>query len=217
LKLNSHALSKDDQQKIIITIVVFHVVGLIGLFLPFTHELFLMLVPWHLLFMLAIVCGSHRPTTGSLFAFAGIIYVLAYLVECMGVNTSYLFGNYTYSQVLGVKLNEVPLIIGVNWFLLVYSTGILMKRSRMRSMVTRVILGALLLVLLDAFIEPVAVRYNYWHWDHDIIPFENYASWFLVSAVMLVIFELFKFKKQSMVAPVFLLVQFLFFIILWIL
>ncbi len=128
-----------------------------------------------------------------------------------------LFGDYTYSDVLGVKLDGVPLIIGVNWFLLVYSTGILMKRARVRSAIIRVILGALLLVLLDAFIEPVAVRYNYWRWDHDIIPFENYASWFLVSAVMLAIFELFKFKKQSVVAPVFLLVQFLFFIILWIL
>lgn len=196
---------------------MFHIVGLIGLFLPFTHDLFLMLVPWHLLFMLAIVCGSHRPTTGSLLAFAGIIYVLAYLVECIGVNTNYLFGNYTYGQVLGAKLNEVPLIIGVNWLLLVYSTGILMKRSRVRSVVIRVILGALLLVLLDAFIEPVAVRYNYWRWNKDVIPFANYASWFLVSAVMLAIFELFKFKKQSVVAPVFLLVQFLFFIILCIL
>ena len=176
-----------------------------------------MLVPWHLLFMLAIVCGSHRPTTGALFAFAGIIYVLAYIAEWVGVNTKDLFGYYAYSDVLGVKLDGVPFIIGVNWFLLVYSTGILMKRSRVRSVIIRVILGALLLVLLDAFIEPVAVRYNYWRWDHDIIPLKNYISWFLVSAVMLTIYELFKFKKQSIVAPVFLLVQFLFFIILWIL
>lgn len=176
-----------------------------------------MLVPWHLLFMLAIVCGSHRPTTGSLFAFAGIIYVLAYIAEWVGVNTNYLFGDYKYSEVLGVKLDGVPLIIGVNWFLLVYSTGILMKRARVRSVIIRVILGALLLVLLDAFIEPVAVRYNYWRWDHDIIPFKNYVCWFLVSVVLLAIFELFKFKKQSIVAPVFLLVQFLFFIILWLL
>lgn len=217
MKLNSHALSGDDQQKIIITVVAFHIVGLIGLFLPFTHGLFIMLVPWHLLFMLAIVCGSHRPTTGSLFAFAGIIYVLAYIAEWVGVNTNYLFGDYKYSEVLGVKLDGVPLIIGVNWFLLVYSTGILMKRARVRSVIIRVILGALLLVLLDAFIEPVAVRYNYWRWDHDIIPFKNYVCWFLVSVVLLAIFELFKFKKQSIVAPVFLLVQFLFFIILWLL
>jgi len=217
LKLNNYSLSKDDQQKIIITVVAFHVVGLIGLFLSFTHGLFLQLVPWHLLFMLAIVCGSHRPTTGGFFAFAGIIYVLAYLAEWVGVNTKDLFGDYKYSDVLGVKLDGVPFIIGVNWFLLVYSTGILMKRARVRGAVLRVILGALLLVLLDAFIEPVAVRYNYWRWDQDIIPLKNYVSWFFVSAVMLGIFELFKFKKQSIVAPVFLLVQFLFFIVLWLL
>lgn len=217
MKLNNHALSKDEQKNLIITIAAFHAVGIIGLFLSFTHGLFLQLVPWHLLFMLALVCGSHRPTTGSLFAFAGIVYVLAFIAEWVGVNTKDIFGNYSYSMVLGSKIDGVPLIIGVNWFLLVYSTGILMRRTRVRSVVTRVILGALLLVLLDAFIEPVAVRYDYWHWEHDIIPFKNFASWFLVSAVMLAIFEMFKFKKQSIVAPVFLATQFLFFIILWIL
>ena len=196
---------------------MFHVVGLIGLLLPFTHGLFLQLLPWHLLFMLAIVCGSHRPTTGGFFAFAGIIYVLAFIAEWIGVNTKDIFGSYRYSMVLGSKIDSVPLIIGVNWFLLIYSTGILMKRSRVRSAVLRVILGALLLVLLDAFIEQVAVKYDYWRWEHDIIPFENFVSWFFVSAVFLSIFELFKFKRQTIVAPVFLLVQFLFFIILWIL
>jgi putative membrane protein len=60
-------------------------------------------------------------------------------------------------------------------------------------------------------IEPVAVQLDYWHWANDIIPLKNYYCWFFISAFILLIFERFRFKKQSLVAPVFLGMQFVFF------
>jgi len=89
-----------------------------------------------------------------------------------------------------------------------------MQLIRVKNIFTRVITGALILVLLDVLIEPVAMKFDYWHWAGNVIPIENYACWFLVSALMLYLFERFDFKKQSIVAPVFLLMQFLFFIVL---
>jgi putative membrane protein len=105
----------------------------------------------------------------------------------------------------------VPLIIGLNWFLLTYSTGVLMDRSRLKSMFFRIITGALLLVLLDVLIESIAMRLDYWRWANAVIPVKNYICWFFASACMLLIFELFRFKKQSIVAPVLLLTEFIFF------
>jgi putative membrane protein len=215
LKINQYSLTKIDQLNLVIVVVVFHLVGLIGFYSPLSHGLFLQLVPWHLLLMLAVIGGAHRPADLKFLAFAVIIYILGMFVEWEGVNTKVLFGHYIYSYVLGSKMDGVPYSIGVNWFLLVYSTGVVMKKSRVRSVIIRVLCGALLLVLLDVLIEPVAVKLNYWTWIDGVIPFKNYLSWFIVSAVMLTIFELFKFKKQGVVAPVFLLVQFLFFAILW--
>jgi len=90
----------------------------------------------------------------------------------------------------------------------------LMQRSRLKSMLFRVIIGALILTLLDLLIEPVAVRLDYWHWADGVVPFKNYLSWFLAGVVMLFIYELFRFKYQRVVAPVFLLIQFIFFGIL---
>jgi len=43
---------------------------------------------------------------------------------------------------------------------------------------------------------------------------KNYISWFLISCIMLFIFEKFNFKKQNIIPPVLLLTQFVFFAVL---
>jgi len=214
LKIDAYIKKRKNPLTLIAVVILFHFVGLIGLYSSFSHTLFLELIPWHLLLMLAVVGGSHRPADLKFLSFVLLIYCLGMYVECTSVNYYFLFGDYTYGDIMGSKIDGVPLCIGINWFLLTYSAGIIMKKSRVRSMVIRVICGALILVALDYLIEPVAMQSHYWYWKNGTVPFENYASWFLVSAVMLAIFELFKFKKQGPVAPVFLLTQFVFFAVL---
>jgi putative membrane protein len=201
-------------KKAISIIILFHLIGLIGLSILFTRSIFIALVPYHLLLMLVIIMLSHQNIDGRLFIFFLCLFILGYSVEWLGVNKHLLFGQYQYGKTLGLKISGVPLIIGVNWFLLTYSTGMLMQHSRLKSMLLRIIAGALLLVLLDMLIEPVAVRLDYWHWINDVIPLKNYYCWFFVSAFMLLIFEQFRFKKQSIVAPIWLLTEFIFFGIL---
>ena len=41
------------------------------------------------------------------------------LTEAIGVNTGLLFGTYEYGANLGFKIFGVPLIIGVNWTVLI--------------------------------------------------------------------------------------------------
>ena len=199
-------------EKVLITIIiVFHIVGFIGLSIPALRPLFLQLVPWHLLVMLVVLTVSHKPFTIKFLLFLLMICVIGFLAEWTGVHTGWLFGSYTYGDTLGVKWSGVPLIIGVNWFLLIYSAGVIQQRSLSENPIGRAITGAVILVLLDALMESVAVRLGYWHWAGDNVPFINYLSWFLVSAVLLFVFERFSFAKQSIVATVFLLVQFVFF------
>jgi putative membrane protein len=102
-------------------------------------------------------------------------------------------------------------MIGVNWFLLIYAAGVTMQRSRLKSAFFRIVTGTIVLVVLDVLIEPVAIKFDYWHWDNNIIPLKNYISWFFVSAAMLYVFELFNFKKQSLAAPALLATEFVFF------
>jgi putative membrane protein len=214
LKPKPYESSPKSQLTLIIIILLFHVVGLTGLAMPSLRPLFLQLVPWHILLMMVIIIASHRPLDGKILLFALLVFIAGYGAEWIGVHINWLFGNYAYGETLGLQLYNIPLIIGVNWFLLVYSSGVLMQQLRIRSMFTRILTAGLVLVLLDLLIEPVAIKLDYWHWKDNIIPLENYAGWFLVSVVMLFVFEKFNFKKQSIVAPLFLLVQFLFFAIL---
>ena len=105
-------------------------------------------------------------------------------------------------------------MIGVNWFLLIYATGVLSQKLPVKTVWIKVFLGAVLLVLLDLLIEPVAIRFNYWHWFSAEIPLKNYMGWLLVGAFLLGIFHQYNFKNQNWVAPVLLVVQFLFFAVL---
>jgi putative membrane protein len=195
----------------IIIIILFHVVGLAGLSVPTTRGLFLSIVPFHLLLMLAVVTFGHHKLSSRFGIFALIVFWLGFIAEWLGIHKGWLFGDYTYGETLGLKLSEIPLMIGVNWFLLIYAVGVTMQRSRLKNAFFRIIAGAGLLVLLDVLIEPVAIQFNYWHWNAGSIPLKNYACWFLLSAMMLYIFELFSFKKQSIAAPVLLVTEFVFF------
>jgi putative membrane protein len=195
----------------IIIIILFHVVGLVGLSIPGTRALFLQIVPFHLLLMLLVIILSHHKLNSRFGIFILIIFWLGFIAEWIGVHKGWLFGSYAYGETLGIKLSGIPLMIGVNWFLLIYAAGVTIQRSRLKSTFFRMIAGAGLLVLLDVLIEPVAISFNYWHWNTASIPLKNYACWFVVSTVMLYIFELFSFKKQSIAAPVLLITEFVFF------
>jgi len=198
----------------IFIIVLFHVVGLIGFFVPALTPLFLKLVPFHLLLMLLVILVNHYRINNRFWGFAFAIFCLGIFAEWIGVHKNWLFGKYHYGNTLGVKIDDVPLMIGVNWLMLVYAAGVTMQRFRLKSPLFRILIGAAMLVLLDALIEPVAVKFDYWTWFNNTVPLKNYLCWFGVSAAFLLIFESFKFKTQSIVAPVLLLVQFIFFALL---
>ncbi|MFD1257935.1 carotenoid biosynthesis protein [Mucilaginibacter terrae] len=198
----------------VIIIILFHVVGLVGFFVPALTPLFLRLVPFHLLLMLAVIIANHYRFDEKFAGFVLLIFLGGIAAEWIGVHKHWIFGNYYYGQTLGTKVFDIPLMIGVNWFMLIYGTGVLMVRSRLKSMPARVISGAALLVLLDLLIEPVAINFDYWHWAESVVPLKNYLGWFALSALFLYVFELFKFKQQSIVAPILIMLQFAFFVLL---
>jgi putative membrane protein len=208
--LMSYAQTLKERVAVII-VILFHMVGLIGFIVPPFDSIFLDIVPWHLLLMMGVILFSHSELNGKFLLFVLIIFVIGFGAEFIGVHSGWLFGNYSYGETLGVKWFNIPLMIGVNWFLLIYSTGVSMRRSRIRNSFIRIIIGALILLVLDMLIEPIAIHFDYWHWAGNGIPVKNYVCWFLLSAVLLFIFEQFKFKQQGIVAPVLLIMQFVFF------
>lgn len=195
-------------------IILFHLVGLYGFLRPELSEFFIDLVPFHLLLMLLLLIFSIKERSSHILLFAGIIFTAGFLIELIGVNTDAVFGSYTYGKALGIKLWQTPLLIGINWLILVYCTGIFLKQFKIKNRFLFSLLGALILLSLDILIEPVAMRFDYWTWDGSVIPVQNYLAWFLFSGLMLWIFSSMSFNKQNKAAVVLLFSQFIFFAVL---
>ncbi|MBC8053959.1 MAG: carotenoid biosynthesis protein [Sphingobacteriaceae bacterium] len=164
--------------------------------------------------MLGLIIVSHEDKNKYFWVFLISCYTAGFVVELLGVNTGAIFGEYKYGSTLGAKFADIPLIIGVNWILVIYSTGVFMKEFQIKNHIIRALIGAFLITSLDILIEPVAIRYDYWSWKDFEIPFQNYVGWFIFSFLMLRFFFLMKFRKVNLAATVLFIVQFIFFFFL---
>ncbi len=196
----------------ILIICVIELTGLIGLNSSL-QLLFMKLTPLSLLISLALFfINQHHFRHGFRFYFA-LVFLLGFFIEVIGVKTGIIFGNYAYGGTLGLKLFDVPLLIGANWFMLIYSTGTICYQIK-QSIFVKSLIGAGMMVVLDLFIEPVAMKYNFWMWRNGIIPVQNYVAWFMLSFVLLLLFYVFSFVKHNKFANAFFFVQLCFFILL---
>jgi putative membrane protein len=185
-------------------------VGFLGFFFGY-KELFTNLIPFHLLLMLFLLVWSYTVFNSR---FALLIYCLGFGIEYLGVHTGLIFGSYQYGDALGFKLANIPLLIGVNWVLLIFAAGSAIQYIPIKSTVIKSALAATLLVVLDTCIEPVAIRFDYWYWESVSIPLQNYVAWFLFSFGCFYLFYHRKIAPKNPVTLVLLLAQFLFFIAL---
>jgi putative membrane protein len=207
--------------------ILFHVSGFIGMFTS-KYVWFVDNTPLNLLIMFALIIWTHKGKNASFFAFVFICFATGMVTEIIGVNTSLLFGKYEYGKVLGAGIMNVPWIIGINWFGVMYCCGVTMSHLHRRieqasstaeSFITPqmklfsfIIDGALLATFFDFVIEPVAVKLGYWKWlGHGNIPFSNYLCWFLISCLLLTVFRLLSFEKHNQFAVHLLIIELLFF------
>lgn len=210
--------------------VIFHTVGFIGI-LVFKSEAIINTTALNMLLMTLLLFYTHEQTTAGLLIFFIVCFIVGYSVELIGISTGYLFGNYQYLDVLGPKVRGVPLIIGVNWFIIIYCCGsamqILLKKitarlapvpetgGKLTKILSVIIDGATLAVIFDWLMEPVAVKLGYWQWlgDGDI-PLYNYICWFVISILLLFVFQRMQFPKENKFAVNLLLIQTMFFLLL---
>jgi putative membrane protein len=210
--------------------LLFHICGLIGiLFTPY-KDWFIKNTYINLLLMAALIMLTHPKKNKKFFLFFIAAFIIGFAAEVFGVNTGLLFGSYGYGDILGIKLFNVPLIIGINWFIIIYCAGMLtqsyenfmLKRINAkgiiinkRMMITSFIMDACFLaVLFDWVMEPVAQKLGYWQWENSKIPQYNYVSWIIVSAVLLAVFRKLNQDKRNIFAVHLFIIQLLFFLVL---
>ncbi len=196
-----------------IFLIIFYTVGVAGFSWSVTHDLFQRLVPLNLLVSSALVFTFHRSwSVKHVLVFSGIA-IAGFLLEMAGIHTGLIFGSYAYGNALGLKVLSTPLLIGLNWLVLIYAVYVLFPGINRKWYYP--LLGAALLVVYDFVMEPVAIATDMWSWEGVAVPVKNYVTWFWVSAAMLYTLQFAGISYKNRLAAWLLVIQFLFFVSLF--
>ena len=193
-------------------IIVWYMVGIIGFTIPALKPMMQLLTSLGMVMATVILMIFHEPAKlKSWLMFSGIA-LTGFLVELIGVNTGRLFGHYEYGVALGPKLWNTPLVIGLNWLVLIYCITTLLNPIRRRWYFP--LAGALMMVAFDFLMEPVAMDTGMWQWADGMIPVKNYMDWLIVSGLLFLLIRLFKVEFTNRIALLLLMMQAMFFLVL---
>lgn len=195
-------------------LIIFYLVGLAGMIIPATRDLFKQLTPFVLLLTTGLLFLYHDSYSKRFWFTAFVIFLAGYFVEVLGVNTGVLFGEYAYGKTLGIRLFSTPLMIGVNWLMLVYCTSHIAGRFDL-PLYFRSVTAAAAMVVYDFALEPAAINFDMWSWEGIAVPLQNYLVWFAIAFLLNLFAGRFELsgKFNKIASPLF-FVQLAFFILL---
>lgn len=172
-------IQKNKQRLTNFLLISSYIAGLVGfLFLPGFEKL-----TWFsLLLSFGLLVWNHEPKNTGFYLFLALAWIVGFSIEVAGVASGKIFGVYAYGNIMGPKAYQVPLLIGINWAVVVYLGNELTGRYLGNTpLLVRTSVAALIPTLLDVIIEPVAIQTGMWHWYGNMPPLQNYLAWYAVS------------------------------------
>jgi len=153
----------------------------------------------------------HSPLSDKkfLFAFFSIAF-LGFIIEVIGVKTGLVFGKYSYGDGLGFKLLDVPLIISINWAMLIF-VGIRIVSGIFANKIMSLVVAAILVTLIDLLIEQVAPKLDFWQFEGGFPGLHNYLGWIGVAFFTSYFFYPTIIKGNRSVSLILLILQIIFF------
>lgn len=211
--MNFYPKNKLPIQEVKKFVLIFYMVGLLGFLLPFSKDIFIKIIPLALLLSTYLLAIYHEKYTRKSILIFFLIFTLGFFIEVIGVNTGLVFGTYAYGKGLGIKLLNTPLMIGVNWLFLTYTSISLVEKLKLKQGFT-ILLAPLLMVLYDIILEQLAPKMDMWSWQGSAIPLRNYIAWYLFGVAFVALFRIFRIDTKNSLAAILYCCQFLFFVLL---
>jgi putative membrane protein len=125
--------------------------------------------------------------------FFALSAAISWVYEQAGVATGVVFGAYHYTDYLGGKLGEVPLLIPLAWFMMIYPSYVIANLVVARRatgtapgagpLVRMAVASAAVMTAWDLVIDPIlsGPRVRAWVWEsggpYFGIPSQNYLGW----------------------------------------
>ena len=195
----------------IFLIWLFHISGIVGIIYS-DASWFVSATPINLLLSFILLLANTRLNKRLVFLLLSC-FTTGMAAEILGVRYGFIFGEYAYGAVLGVKLMEVPLLIGINWCILIFITGNIAQFFS-DSFWIKTFVGVALMLALDLVIEPVAPVLDFWIFTDGLASFHNYLGWGLVALPLQMTFHKWKITIEGFYPFHLYILQFLFFTIL---
>jgi putative membrane protein len=201
-----------SKKNVLLLLYSIYIVGLIGHVISVTREFMFRLTPLALLISSLIVIVSIIDNK-KLFYWLIVTYIITLLLEIIGVKTGTVFGEYSYGNILGIKFFDVPLIIGLNWVIIIWGGILFSQKITFTPFWVAAATGSLAL-LFDIFLEPVAISFGYWDWTNTSVPVHNYIAWFVIAYSFSFIYTYLKIHTKSNVPIHLFFIQLVFFLLL---
>lgn len=192
-------------------IIILFSVGIIGHSISQLRNLMILLTPTTLsITTVIVVLNILKEKRSTNFNWILVVVLFTLAIEILGVKTKLIFGDYEYGNVLGIKIYDVPIIIGFNWALIILG-AIQISEKYIDKKYIAIIVSSFLAVLFDFILEPVAVKLVYWSWKGNNIPVQNYLAWFVISLLASFLYFILKIKINSSLPKIYFIVQIIFF------
>ena len=208
-------MSLEIKEKItLFFIALFYIIGAFFLtsnnlnFRFFEYSFFIILFN----FLIVIIFQKNKFNKKFLLFFI-LFYLFFFFIEVLGVKTGKIFGSYFYGKSLGFKIFETPVIIGLNWILLIYLTFAFSELFKISDKF-KIILGSFLILFYDFILEKVAPLMDLWFWEGNSVPFLNYFSWFILGLISHSILRFFKFEIKNIFAVFIYFLHIIFYLII---
>lgn len=203
------------ENRFITLIAIIYCIGIIGFMVPSLTATFIWLTPYNILAAFIIAWIFHKKWEAKHVAIIITIGVFGFLLEYAGVKTGAIFGSYHYGHTLGKGWQGVPFLIGLNWAALLFYTSSILA-SKVNNPYGASFLGAAMMTIYDFFLEPVAQRYDFWHWQNGVIPNQNYVAWFIAAFCFQLLLHLSCKPQRNKMAGAMYIIQLGFFLILYV-
>ncbi len=157
----------------------------------------------------ALIHGARRYGWGGILVFFVICLGISNIMENMGVLTGFPFGPYHYSDVLGPKLFQVPLLIGPAYFGTGYVSWVLAnilldsdRRRDRRATIGVPLVSSFIMVAWDVGIDPGSSTVGkIWIWHQGGgyfgVPFTNYLGWYLTVWLFMQAFAIYNANRTA--------------------
>ncbi|HEY1947067.1 MAG TPA: carotenoid biosynthesis protein [Bryobacteraceae bacterium] len=124
--------------------------------------------------------------------FFALTAVVSYLLEEIGVRTGWIYGPYHYSDMLGLKLGHVPVLIPLAWFMMIYPSWVVaravlkgVEAHSVGGLAALALVAAMVMTAWDTVMDPGMAAAGNWTWEQGGeyfgVPFQNYFGWILTT------------------------------------